>query len=674
MELTLDQALKKGVEAHKAGQAQEADRYYTAILKANPKHPDANHNMGVLAVGVGKVQEALPFFKTAVEANPKIEQYWLSYIDALIKLQKVQEVKATILQAQKQGLKSDDFDRLTQNVKILGQLDEDLVKISEPTRNQLRSLMKVFGEARFDEANIEVERLLNKFPNSATLFNIKGAVCAGLKRFEAAIENYKKAILIKPNFADPYSNMGLALHNLSRPGEAIKLYNKAISLNPSCDTTFYNLGNALADQGNLEKALEAYKKAITINPRYAELYNNMGTVLDQQNKLEEAFEAYKTAISLKPKYPEALNNMGNVLKIQNRLSEAIQSYNEAIFAKPDYADAHRNLSTIKKYTSKDEQFVFVKNLLEGQDLPDGDRCVLGFAMAKMYDDIGNFNLAFKHLNDANRLRRAQLNYSVEEDKDLFGQLKVNQPKLEVASLSISDVKNSKLVPIFIIGMPRSGTTIVEQVISSHSKVMAAGELPHVRKLGFNLAVGSILPTRANIMAFRKKYLYELSKKAGRKNFITDKMPQNFRFIPLIRAALPEAKIVHLKRNAAATCWSNYWNYFETIGLRYSYNLEDTIQYFRLYQDLMKTWSLSYGDKIYNVDYEKFTKEPKTEIQNLIEYLELTWEKSCLKPQNNNHLIRTASSNQANRKIYTGSSESWKKYKPFIDGAFDVFTN
>ena len=108
----------------------------------------------------------------------------------------------------------------------------------------------------------------------------------------------------------------------------------------------------------------------------------MGTVLDQQNKLEEAFEAYKTAISLKQKYPEALNNMGNVLKIQNRLSEAIQSYNEAIFAKPDYADAHRNLSTIKKYTSKDEQFVFVKNLLEGQDLPDGDRCVLGYSMTK----------------------------------------------------------------------------------------------------------------------------------------------------------------------------------------------------------------------------------------------------------------------------------------------------
>ena len=177
MELTLDQALQKGVEAHKAGKAQEADRYYTAIIKAQPKHPDANHNMGVLAVGVGKVETALPFFKTAIEANPKIEQFWLSYIDALIKLDRIAEAKAVFDQAKSAGIKGDKLDQIEHR---LGSSEDKNSNVQVPPQDQLQSLVNFYTRGQYQEALVQAEKLLEQFPNSINLYNIIGASNKGL--------------------------------------------------------------------------------------------------------------------------------------------------------------------------------------------------------------------------------------------------------------------------------------------------------------------------------------------------------------------------------------------------------------------------------------------------------------------------------------------------------------
>ena len=231
MELTLDQALQKGVEAHKAGKAQEADRYYTAILKANPKHPDANHNMGVLAVGVGKVEEALPFFKTALEANPNIVQYWLSYINAFIKLDRMADAKAVFDQAKSKGVQGDAFDKLEKHLAGIG-------KDQDPPQDELQLLINLHTKGHYQEALTQASQLLEQFPNSINLYNILGAANKRLGKLEEAVEAYKKALSIKPDYAEPYNNMG----------------------------------NALKEQGKLGEALEAYKKALSIKPNYTEAY------------------------------------------------------------------------------------------------------------------------------------------------------------------------------------------------------------------------------------------------------------------------------------------------------------------------------------------------------------------------------------------------------------------
>ena len=229
MELTLNQALQKGVEAHKAGKTQEADRYYTAILKANPKHPDANHNMGVLAVGVGKVEQALPFFKTALEVNANITQYWLSYIDALIKLERIADAKAVLEQAKSNGAKGDGFDQIEER------LDTSISKNSnpqEPPGDQFQSIVNLYTQGQYQEALTQASQVLNQFPNSINLYNIIGAANQSLGNLDDAIKAYKKSLSIKPDYAEAYYNMGIALQDKGKLHETIEAYNKAVAIKP----------------------------------------------------------------------------------------------------------------------------------------------------------------------------------------------------------------------------------------------------------------------------------------------------------------------------------------------------------------------------------------------------------------------------------------------------------
>ncbi len=219
-------------------------------------------------------------------------------------------------------------------------------------------------------------------------------------------------------------------------------------------------------------------------------------------------------------------------------------------------------------------------------------------------------------------------------------------------------------------MPRSGTTLIEQIISSHSKVTGAGELEYVSQFGKSLVLDSAAITTAAISNFREKYLSKLLQLSNDKNHVTDKMPHNFLFVPLICAAFPEAKIIHVQRNAAATCWSNYKQYFVTDNIRYCYDLHDIISYYELYKDLMIFWKSRYSDRIYNLNYEALTTDQESQTRKLINHLELNWEERCLSPQKNKRIVKTASQQQVRKQVYQKSSQAWRKYEPFLNGAFD----
>jgi len=705
-ELTIDQTLQRGIKAHKAGQIQEADRLYTAILITQPKHPATNHNMGVLAVSVGKLNQALPFFKRALVAQPSTAQFWLSYIDALIRLDRLAEAKAVLGQARSKGAKGVGFDKLEQSLKLsnnapiepvfnsqsleqvqpnildsftldqaiklakskaavggvkeakriyqdvldkfpqnkrardgisvqVGKSVDKVSKVKNPSQDQLQSLLNLRGQGQFHQALKQAKTLMQKFPKSPMLHNLNGVLYNDLGQLDKSVEAYEKVLAIKPNIAEVYNN----------------------------------LGKVFKEQGKLEKAIKAYKQALIIEPNIAEIYNNLGNALGAQGMSEEAIEAYNNALTIKPEYARAYHSMGVILQDHGQLEKAIKAYNNALTVKSDYAEAHRSLSLLTKYTPSDPIINKVQDLLQRPNLNDQDRSSLHYTYAKIKEDLGDLKGAFDSFVAGGVLRKKVLGYDFSHDKKLFEDIKEASLQMNDLSITVSDELTSH-IPLFILGMPRSGTTLVEQIVSSHTEVTGAGELNYIAQFGAKLAVGLEALNADTVLEFRERYLTELAKRSPNNKLVTDKMPLNFRFIGLICAAFPEANIIHVTRNAEATCWSNFKHYFISKDLGYSYTLSDTLKYYDLYKDLMHFWHKSYCDRIYNIDYDKLTENYEVNIRRLLEYLGLNWEDACLAPQNNKRSVRTASQQQVRQKIYTGSSQAWRKYEPFLANVFD----
>ena len=351
--LTINHALQQAIDAHKAGKSQEAHRLYAAILKVQPKHPDANHNTGLLTVGFGKIELALPFFKTALEANPSNAQFWYSHIVALIKLERLIDAKVLLDQAKNKGIKGADFDQLEQRLndvsKALGTKPDYEVayKIGIALQDQ----------GKLEEAIEAYNKALTIKPDYADAYYNMGTVLQHQNKLEEAIEAYNKALAIKPDDAGAYNNMGTALKDQGKLEEAIEAYNKALAIKPDDAVAYNNMGIVHKKQNNLEEAIEAYNKALAIKPDDAVAYYNMGIALKEQNKLEEAIEAYNKALAIKPDYAEAYNNMGIALKDQGKLEEAIGAYNKALAFKPDYAEAYNNMGIALKDQGKLEEAI-----------------------------------------------------------------------------------------------------------------------------------------------------------------------------------------------------------------------------------------------------------------------------------------------------------------------------
>jgi tetratricopeptide (TPR) repeat protein len=539
----------------------------------------------------------------------------------------------------------------------------------DPPSEQLQRIINFYTQGQLQHALSESSQLLERFPNSVVLYNIAGACNAGLMQFDAAINNYKKALKIKPDYADAYNNMGNALKDKGDLEAAIESYNQALKIKPDYVQAYNNIAIALKDKGDLEAAIESYKQALKIKPDYAHAYNNMGNALSEKGDLEAAIESYKQALKIKPDYVQAYNNIGIALKDKGDLEAAIESYKQVLKIKPDYAEVYRNLSNIHRYKEHDEYFLKMQSLCQSSSVSDEQRCHLNFALSKASEDLNEVSQSFNYLKIGNELRKKILSYDIKKDIELFSQLKKAYPSIALQSV----VESSDLKPIFILGMPRSGTTLVEQIVSSHSEVTGAGELSYVSRFGDPTARGAIKPNAKMILDFRQRYIEALKKRSDGRSIVTDKMPQNFLYVGLIFSAFPDAKVIHVNRDPAATCWSNYKHYFIDKDLGYCYNLDDTVTYFGLYTDLMQFWLGHYGDRIYNLNYDNLTINQDDETRKLIEYLELEWENGCLSPQHNKRSVRTVSQQQVRQKVYQGSSQQWRKFEPYLNGAFNQLT-
>ena len=524
-------------------------------------------------------------------------------------------------------------------------------------------------QGRLDEAISSYEQAIRINPEHADLFNNLGSALHQQSKLEESIDAYEKAIQIKPDYAEAFNNLGNVFRENNEINKAIDSFYMAVAYRPDYAEASNNLGNAFHEIGKFDSAINAYKSAVTIKKDYAEAYYNMANALQGLGDLGEAIEAYQKAIDIRPDYPEAYHNMGSAFQDEGKLDQAKEAYNNAIIYKPDYVMAFHHLSVIKTFAKGDPQIKRLDKLIADPELTELDRCRLFFVSAKVQEDLEQIDKSFRDLKKGGRLRKKLLNYHIQQDQRLFNDIKQTASIMKGQSIPPL-AEPADPIPIFILGMPRSGTSLIEQIISCHSEVLGAGELELFGQLAGEISSGSKLTEQKQILEIRQNYLQELQKLSNGHHYVTDKFPHNFLYVGLIISALPEAKIIHVTRNPAATCWSNFKTYFSSNGLGYSYDLRDTVDYYQLYEDLMNYWHRQYGKLIYRLDYDLLTINQEIETKRLITHLGLDWDTACLSPHENKRIIRTASQQQVRQRIYTGSSNEWRKFEPFLGGIFD----
>ena len=541
--------------------------------------------------------------------------------------------------------------------------------LKAPSRNQIDTLLKYYQSKNYTKTKEFALSLTKNFPNHDFAWKILAIVLKKTGKISESLAASEKLTKIKPQDALAHYNLGNTYRELAKLSKAEESYKKAIFLKPNFFEAYYNLGIVSKNNLKLEEAEKYYKQALHLNPTFSEAHNNLGTVLENLGRLNESEIHYKKAIALKPNDAGVHNNLGTVLEQQGKLKDAQIYYEKAIKLDSSLANAYRQLSLIKKFDSYDQHYHLIKKIYLDKNISDDQRCHINFALAKIHEDLKNFEKAFHHLSEGNKIKKNLIKYNIKKDIELFNQIKLSQKKIEKITVKINKNK-SKLIPIFIIGMPRSGTTLVEQIISSHSKVTGLGELPFVSQFGYSITTNASEYSEATISKFRNDYLEKVTTIGNGNLIITDKMPQNFLFTGLIATAFPEAKILHVKRNPAAVCWANYKQWFKSKDIGYSYSIDDIIKYYKLYEDLMEFWNKVFKNKIYKVNYDTLTIDQENEIKKLIKYLGLNWEEACLSPEKNDRSVSTASNIQIRNKIFKGSSQKWKKYKPFLKGALD----
>ena len=563
-------------------------------------------------------------------------------------------------------------------------------------------LYTLYRQGKLDDVLVQSSNLLEQGVNSAEIYAIMGGAYTGLGMLETAAEHFLTALKINPdnaeihnnvavvlknlgrmqeaelhvrtaldlapNYAQAFDNLGNLLKSLGRNQEALAHHNKAVELQPQSARSHNNVGNDLRALGHHEKAIPSFVRALEINPSYAEAHNNLGSALNSLGRYKEAIASYANAIAIKPNIAIFYNNIGNSYHHLGDFSDAKAAYNNAIRLNPSYAQAYRNLSEIKRYGEDDPLVKQMNDLLGSPNCSNDDLMNIRFALGKANADIGDCAQAFEHFYHGNRLRKTQLGYDISSDQALFSSIK----KLfshGVAALDVTPTLSDKK-PIFVLGMPRSGTTLVEQILASHPLVHGAGELQLMPQL-VRSTNHEIISNQCDMPPIRDAYLSAVQQLAPDKAYIVDKMPYNFIWIGHILTTLPEAKIVHLKRDAVAVCWSNFKHCFSSAGNGFSYDLEDVAHYYRLYEELMLFWHQQFPGRILDFSYEALTYNQADETKRLLEYVGLEWDDRCIDFHATERSVSTASSKQVRQKLYQGSSQEWRSYESFLRPMLDI---
>ncbi len=722
--LTAAQVFDTAVALQQKGRLGDAAEGYRAILKVKPDHFGALHYLGLIATRQGRLSEAERLIRQAIAVKPDSSEAHASLGVVLGTLGRLEESRAQYEQAL--GLDAANVEarnNLGNTLQTLGRPGEAIAQFEQAlaVRPQSAEVHNNLGNAfaavgRFEDAVASFRTALSLRPDFAEAHNNLGIVLAKLQRGEEAMAAYAMAIALKPNYAEAHGNFGNALAaanrfeaaiphfervlainpknagahsdlgsvlaSLERYEEAVAHFQKACALQPGFAQAINNLGNALASIDRHEEAAACYQKALAIRPDFAEAYGNLGHTLESLNRLEDALASYQTALALKPNLADVHHNLGNLWSIMGRAKESRAALETAVRLAPKKPDFYRSLAQNKSFTAADPHLAAMEELArEDMRLTEKDRIALHFALGKAYADCTEHEKAFHHYLQGNALRRRQLQHDAAASSVNYDRIKaVFTPEL-IAQMQ--KFGNPSGVPIFVFGMPRSGTTLVEQVLASHPSVFGGGELDAMQKAVAGLERAEIGGTpypeflrsmgETEFHQFTTQYLTAARAVAPDAPRITDKMPGNYIFAGFIHVALPHARMIHVQRDPIDTCLSCFTHLF-TEGLTWSYDLADLGREYRAYEGLMQHWrSVLPEGAMLEVRYEDFVADFEPQARRLLAYCGLDWDERCLAFHATERPVRTASATQVRQQLYRTSVGRWRRYEPWLGPLLDALS-
>jgi len=593
----------EAVRHHQAGRLAEAAKRCHEVLAIDSRHADSLHLLGVVAYCAGRNADAADLIRQAIALRDDAPFY----------------------------------------------------------HNNLANVLKDQGQIA--DALTHYQRALALKPDFAEASNNMGTALRRAGRLAEAAACYQRALAIRPDYVEACTNLGNLCKDQGNLADAIALYQRAIAIRPDSAAAHFNLGGALQAQGRPADALLEYQQALALKLNVADVHYNMAGALKALGRFDDAAEHYQRAAALQPDFADACHNLGNVLKIQGRFAEAEQAYANAIERSPANGLYYRHLVDMRRMTRDDRILAAIEALAEDMaSRPAADQRELHFALGKAYADLGDHERAFRHYIDGNALRRREIAYDEAAMLAVFARIRaVFTHGLMQARQGHGDPSDK---PIFIVGMPRSGTTLVEQILGSHPVVFAAGELETLPKavavVSAQNAAQPLFPDATPGLSDKHLYLLGASYLAaagalppGALRFV-DKLPQNFLFLGLIHLALPNARIIHLRRDPVDTCLSCFRVLFE-FGQPYSYDLGELGRYYRAYRELMAHWrQVLPPHAMLEVDYEDVVADLEQQARRILAYCNLPWSDACLAFHETQRPIRTASAMQVRQPIYRGS--------------------
>lgn len=529
-------------------------------------------------------------------------------------------------------------------------------------------------QAAFEDAIALFGKVLQHRPDFAEAHNARGVALRMNGQAEAALAHYSTALAIKADYAEVENNLGLALQALGRHADAVEHYRKALALIPDYFEAENNIAAALRTLFRLGEAIEHYRRALALKPRSAEAHNNLAGTLQTFGQHREALIEFERALALAPDLASAWHGRGTVLRTLGRFDEASQAIKRAIAIAPRRAEFYRSLAETDRFVRGDPQCALIEALARDiASLPDDDQIHLHFALGKICTDLGDNEQAFDHLLHGNALKRGQVAYDEAATMAYLDRIRAlfSMPVIQERTGG----GDPSPMPIFIIGMPRSGTTLVEQILASHPDVHGAGELGDFEAAVASLGAGPDgVPADIGIAELRQigsHYLNAVMPRAPDARRITDKMPANFRFAGLIYLALPNARIVHMRRDPVDTCLSCFSLLFGG-DQPYAYDLGELGRFYRAYEKLMAHWRqvLPPGFML-EVHYEELVGSFEPQARAIVAHCGLEWHEACLNFHKTERPVHTASAVQVRQPLYRTSIGRWRPpddvLRPLLDG-------